>query len=38
MEIRVRTTTANDPKLSHGHRRPAQQWNNDNQISWLGQN
>src|SRR2546428_9980971 len=29
----------NDPiQVSHGHRRPAQQCNDDSQISWLGQN
>jgi hypothetical protein len=28
----------NDPKLSHGHRRPAQQCKVDNRISCLGQN
>ena len=26
----------NDPKLSHGHRRPTQQCNGDNQISFVG--
>jgi hypothetical protein len=28
----------NDPKLNHGHRRPAQQCNNHNRISSVGQN